>query len=169
MSVLQILGLAGFFLVLAGGILIIPFGLPGCWVILADALVYSLFTNFQTLTWPLLGVLLAMALAAEGVELLVGVYGAKHWGASNRAAAGAVAGAILGAILFSPLLFLVGAVLGAFLGSFAGAFLIEYLCDRDFRGALRSGLGAFLGRMAAIIAKTSMAVAMTGLIISRLF
>lgn len=169
MTVLSTIGLIFFFLVLAGGILVIPFGLPGCWIILADALVFALAAGFQKITWPILGVLLVMALIAEGVELMAGIYGAKRFGASRRAIAGAIAGAILGAILLSPLLFLVGAMLGAFLGSFAGAFLIEFLGDRNLRHALRSGFGAFLGRMGAILAKTGMATAMAVLIISRFF
>ena len=167
MEVLQIIGHIGFFLVMAGGILVIPFGLPGGWIILADAFVYALATGFQKITWPILGILLAMALVAEGVELLSGIWGAKRYGASRRAIAGAIAGAILGAILMSPLLFLVGAMIGAFLGAFAGAFLIEFLGDRNLRRALRSGFGAFLGRMGAILAKTGMATAMAAIIISR--
>ena len=134
---------------------------------MADAAVYVLLTGFAKISWPVLAILLGMALVGEGLELLAGFYGAKHWGASKKGMLGALVGAVLGAVLLSPLLFLVGALLGAFLGAFIGAFLVEYFFDRDANRALRSGLGAFLGRMGGILAKGALAVAMTALIISR--
>ena len=152
---------------MAAGLLSIIFGLPGCWIILADAAVYAGLTGFARISWPILAILLGMALVGEGVEFLAGVYGARRWGASRPAVLGALGGAVLGAILLSPLLFLVGALLGAFLGAFIGAFLVEYLSHRDPNRALRSGFGAFLGRIGGILAKGSMAAGMAALIISR--
>ena len=166
---LEVLGLVLFFLVMAVGVLVIVFGLPGCWIILADALVYALLTDLEKITWVVLAALLLMALAGEGVELLVNVYGAKRYGASRRAIIGAIGGAILGAVLMSPLLFLVGAVLGAFVGAFTGAFLVEFLSERNAGRALRSGWGAFLGKMGGMLAKGGAAVAMSAVIIARIF
>ena len=167
MAALELFGLILFFIVVAAGLVSIVFGLPGCWIILADAAVYALFTGFAKISWPILAILFGLALVGEGVEFLAGVYGAKRWGASRRAVLGALGGAVLGAILLSPLIFLVGALLGAFLGAFIGAFLVEYLFDRDTNRALRSGWGAFLGRTAGLLAKGAMAVGMAALIVSR--
>ena len=161
------MGMGLFFPVLAAGLVSIPFGLPGAWIILADAAVFALLTGFAKISWPVLAILFGMALIGEGVEFLAGLYGAKRWGASKKGMLGALVGAVLGAVLLSPLLFLVGALLGAFLGAFAGAFLIEYLSRRNLPQALRSGWGAFLGRTAGLLAKGAMAVGMAALIVSR--
>jgi uncharacterized protein YqgC (DUF456 family) len=169
MAALEVAGLVIFFLIIAAGMIMILFGLPGCWIILADALVYGLITRFEQVTLWVLLLLLVMASAAEGLEFIAGIYGTKYYGASRRGIAGAIVGAIIGAILMSPLLFLIGAVLGAFVGAFLGASLVEYLNDRNYKRALRAGMGAFLGKLGGILAKEIAAVAMLGILIYFIF
>lgn len=73
---------------------------------------------------------------------------------------GAVIGGIIGAGFLSGILPVVGTIIGAFVGAFAGAFIIEYLSNRDFRQARRSGEGAFMGKLVAVVVKGGLAVAM---------
>lgn len=169
MGALEIIGLVFFFIVIAAGMIIIPFSLPGCWLILADAIVYALITKFEQMGLWWLILLLVVASLAELMELFAGIYGTKYYGASRRGIAGAIIGAIVGAILMSPMLFIIGAVIGAFIGAFLGAALFEYATDRDHRRALRAGMGAFLGKMGGILAKEIAAVAMLGIIIYVIF
>ncbi len=169
MAALEIAGLVIFFLIIAAGMIMILFSLPGCWIILADAIIYGLITRFQEVNLWVLLLLLFVATAAEGLEFLAGVYGTKYYGASRRGIIGAIIGAILGAILMSPLLFLIGAVIGAFIGAFLGASIVEYLNDRNYKRAIRAGMGAFLGKLGGILAKEIAAVAMLGILIYFIF
>jgi len=169
MSGLEILGVVLLFLVILGSIVTIVFGLPGTWIILLAAIVFSLFTGFAYIPFTVIIILFLMAAFAEGIEFLAVAYGAKKYGASRRASIAAIVGAILGAILLSPFLLIVGAVLGAFVGAFVAAFLVEYLGGGDFAKASRSGYGAFLGKLGGTIAKAAMGVAMAVVIVGAIF
>ena len=53
---------------LVAGLLAIPLGLPGTFLILGAAFLYALATGFVKITWGTLALLLAAALTAEGIE-----------------------------------------------------------------------------------------------------
>jgi uncharacterized protein YqgC (DUF456 family) len=76
----------------------------------------------------------------------------------------ALVGGVAGAIMIGgPLAFVLGP-LGPVAGGFAGAFLAAFFYERsqgkDRRDALRAGWGTLLGRMAGIVLKFVIAVAM---------
>jgi uncharacterized protein YqgC (DUF456 family) len=170
LSVLSIIGLVFFFLVMALALLSHLLGLPGNWVILAEALVYALITHFNKgIGWYDLLALALMAGAGELAEFIITAYGAQKFGASKKAVAGALVGGLVGAILVNMVLPLIGAVIGAFLGVYLGAFLITYYLEKDLAKARNSGLGAFMGRIGAVLVKGSLGVAMAAVIITQIF
>src|SRR3954452_2015566 len=78
------------------GLLLIPFGLPGLWVILAGIIGYGWITNFRTLSTGFLILAIALALLGEVLESWVGFRFAKRYGGSSRAGWGALVGGVGG-------------------------------------------------------------------------
>lgn len=142
------------------GIIIIPFGVPGTFIIVANALVYGWFTNFAEVTWKFIGILLLISVLVEVVEFFMGAAAAAKYGASKLGMFGAIIGGLFGAIWLTPLSPIVGTIFGAFLGAFAGAALFEYFGSKDRQKALRAGFGAFLGSVGGKLTKIAAAVAM---------
>ena len=166
---MPVVGLIFFLLALVLGLVVIPLGLPGTFVIFGAALVYGLATRFGgAITWPMLLILLAMAVLAELVEFLLGTFTVLRFGASRWGVLGTLAGGILGAAWGSAALPVFGTLLGAFAGAFLGAFILEYMHRQDRAGAARAGLGAFVGRVLGISVNLSCAIAMVALILTRL-
>lgn len=140
------------------GLLLVPFGLPGTWVQVLGVVGYAFATDFQTVGWATITIVLALAALGEVVEFTLGGRYARKYGGGRRAAWGAILGGIAGAIIGVPV-FLIGSVIGAFVGAFAGAALMEYTRSPEIRAALRVGWGAFVGRMVATAAKSAIGVA----------
>ncbi|MFH1863133.1 MAG: DUF456 domain-containing protein [bacterium] len=158
--VLSVIGQIAYYLLLALGVLLTPLGAPGTWLILITGTVYGWATGFQHVTLDLLGWLLVIAVLLEVVEFLLSVKLAQKLGSSREASWAALAGAILGSIIGTPPLPLIGTLVGALVGAFVGAVLWEAVRGKSLEAALRSGVGAFIGRGGAIITKTAGAVTM---------
>lgn len=144
-------------LLLLAGLVLIPLGLPGLWVMLLGLLLYGWLTGFQTVGVGILLGALALALLGELVEWWVGFRFARRYGGSRRAGWGALIGGIAGALVGVPVP-VVGSVIGSFVGSFLGAVVFEYSRERHAPGSLRAGWGALLGRAVAAGAKIAFGV-----------
>lgn len=140
------------------GLLLVPFGLPGTWVQVLGVVGYGFATDFRTVGWATITIVLLLAAAGEVVEFTLGGRYARKYGGSRRAAWGAILGGLVGAFMGVPLP-IIGSIIGAFVGAFAGAALMELTRSPEIRAALRVGWGAFVGRMVAIAAKSAIAVA----------
>jgi len=168
-SIGQVIGLIFFFLFLVLGIAVIPLGFPGTFVIFADALVYGLITGFRgAITWPVLLILLGLAVLSELFEFLLGTFTTLKFGASRWGVIGTLIGGILGAAWGSALLPVVGTVLGALAGAFLGAFILEMIHRSDQSRAARAGTGAFVGRILGTTMNLSCAIAMVTILLIRL-
>lgn len=144
------LGIAGLKLLLGlGGVLgflLIPFGLPGNWLIALCALPGP----WIGLGWTPFLIQVGIALVAELLEFTSALKHAKRSGATRAGGWGGIAGSILGAFFLTALIPIpiLGTLLGAALGAFAGAFLVEVAyAQRTHPDGLRSGWGAFLGTL----------------------
>ena len=136
------------------GLVLIPLGLPGLWVIVGGILAYGWLTDFRTVgVWTIV-LAVGLAFLGEVVEWWVGFHYAKRYGGSKRAGWGALLAGIVGPIDGVPVP-LIGSVIGAFLGAFVGAVVFEYLRSRHAPTAVRAGWGAVLGRAAAAALKTA--------------
>ncbi len=169
MIVLEILGVLLFWIVMLAAILSIPFGIPGTFIILANALVYAWLTDFGEITWGFLGLLLLITIGAEVLEFFLGAATAAKYGASRFGMIGAMIGGFVGAIWATSILPLIGTLFGAFIGAFVGAALFEYFDSKDLDKSVKAGFGAFLGSLGGKLTKLAVAVAMTVMIGFRLF
>jgi len=139
------------------GLLLIPLGLPGLWVMVLGVLAYGGMTDFQTVTTGIVVLVVALAAVGEVIEAWLGFRLARIYGGSRRAGWGALAGGLIGAVVGVPVP-LVGSVIGGFLGAFAGAALLEYTRARHAGAAAGAGWGAVLGRAAAAAAKMALGI-----------
>jgi uncharacterized protein len=157
-TALFVLGTILYFLVCIGSLALLVAGLPGLWVIVVSTGVYA-WASHGELSWLTVAVFAVMALVAEVFEAIVGAWGTKKYGGSKWGMLGAIIGGLAGSIGLSVLP-VVGTLIGAFLGAFVGAFALEYIQDQDFRRARRSGTGAFMGKLVAVVLKGGLGVAM---------
>ena len=139
------------------GLLLLPFGLPGLWVMVLGVLAFGWLTDFRTITTGLIIVVVGLAVAGEVLEAWLGFRFAQRYGGSRRAGWGALAGGLAGAVIGVPVP-LVGSVIGGFVGAFAGAALFEYSVARHSGAAARAAWGAVLGRAIAAAGKMALGV-----------
>ena len=144
-------------LMLAALLLILP-GLPGTWLIIGIAGVWSLFCEPGYFGWQYFGVIVCLAALGEIVEFLAGHYGAKYFGGSTAGSYGGIAGAILGGIFGAAFLFGLGALPGALAGGFIGCFIVEKGRGAAVGPALRAAWGATLGRFGGFVVKISIGI-----------
>jgi len=139
------------------GLLLLPFGLPGLWVMVLGVLAYGWLTDFRTITTGLIMVVVGLAVAGEVLEAWLGFRFAQRYGGSRRAGWGALVGGLAGAVIGVPVP-LIGSVIGGFVGAFAGAALFEYSVARHSGAAARAAWGAVLGRAIAAAGKMALGV-----------
>jgi len=137
------------------GLVLVPLGLPGLWVMVAGIVGYGWLTDFRSVGVATIAVVLGLAFLGEIIEAWLGFRFARTFGGSRRSAWGALVGGIVGAVMGVPVP-IVGSVIGAFLGSFAGAALFEYSLSRTPETAVRARWGAVVGRAMAAAAKIAL-------------
>ena len=147
------------------GLISIPFGLPGALIILGCVLIYALSTHFAAgVGVPFFIFVCVLTLAAETADNWLSAIGAKRYGASTRSTWLSFVGGLMGAIVIGGPLALAFGPLGPILGGFLGAFIIvvihEMYLHRNFVEALRAGWGTFVGRMAGLVLKFLISIAM---------
>lgn len=153
------------FLGMLVGFATIPFGIPGTFIILGSIFVYAFATDFSAgVSLPFFIFLCVLTLVAETADNWLTAIGAKRYGASTGSLWLTVLGGLLGAILIGGpaaiLLGPLGPIAGGFIGAFAAVVAYELYAGKSRREALRAGWGSFLGRMAGIVLKLVIAIAM---------
>lgn len=140
------------------GVVLTLLTLPGTWLIVLAALLVKLWQPLM-LPWWVIGTAGGLAVLGEIVEFGASAVGAAKGGASKRGAAGAVVGSLLGALIGSLVPpFPLGTIAGGVLGAGIGTLVVEKgVVLRSWKDAVRSGGGAAAGRLAATLAKTSIA------------
>ena len=137
------------------GLVLVPLGLPGLWVMVGGFLLYAAATDFRTAgTWSIV-IVVGLAFGGEILENWLGFRFAKRYGGSSRSGWGALIGGLIGAGVGIPIP-LIGSVIGAFIGAFAGAVVFEYTASRQLEVAVGAGWGTVLGRAAAAAAKIAL-------------
>jgi uncharacterized protein YqgC (DUF456 family) len=135
------------------GLLIIPLGMPGTWVMLLSAVLYFWLAPAAEFGWAVIIGCLCIALVAEVLEFMFAAGYTKKYGGSNRAAWGAIIGGLIGVFVGVPIPVL-GSIIGGFVGAFAGAMIAEFSRGTSAEGATRAATGATIGRAVAIALKT---------------
>lgn len=141
-------------LLVAAGLvgLVVPF-LPGAILLFGGLFLAAwiedfAYVGFGTLT--ALGIMAALTFVCDAAGT---AFGAKRYGASKRAIAGAAIGSVIG--------FFFG-IVGILLGPFIGAVIGELSTNPSIFAATRAGIGAALGLAIAVAAKLALAFAMIG-------
>ena len=150
-ALLTVIGLAG---------LLLPV-LPGAPLLFLGLLCAAWAENFRYVgLWTLL-LFAAMAGLTYVVEFFSSILGAKMYGGSRRAMAGAAIGGIVGLFFGIP---------GILLGPFVGAVLGELSLQRTLDQASRAGFGTVVGMAVGVAGKLAIGIAMVGLfVLVRLF
>jgi uncharacterized protein len=135
--------------------------LPGLWLILAFCAGYAWATGGAYIgVWTLV-ILLALAAVGEVLETLAAAAGAKKAGATKTGMLLAIVGAFVGGVVFTVLTVpVLGTLIGVCVGAFFGGFAGDVLRGRRQDQAVRSGIGAAIGRVFGTIIKVSFGVAM---------
>jgi hypothetical protein len=140
--------------------LILP-ALPGSPLLFVGLVCAAWAENFAYVGWRTLTLLGGLAFLAWLADFIAGAFGAKRFGASNRAMVGSGIGALVGMFFGIP---------GLLLGPFIGAVIGELTARTDLRAASRAGIGAFFGLVLGTAAKMALAFAMIGIFLAvRLF
>jgi uncharacterized protein YqgC (DUF456 family) len=140
-------------LAVVGGLLLVPLGLPGLWLMLVAAVGYRVVLPQGPIGWATIAVVAALALVAEGLEWWLSARYTRKYGGSRRAGWGALLGGFIGALVGVPVP-VIGSVLGGLVGSFVGALVAEYSVTGHGPTAHRAAMGSLVGRVATIVVKT---------------
>ena len=141
------------------------FGLPGNWINVAAAAIYWWLMPPESESrvafgWPVLLVVVLLAIAGELVELAMSAVGVAKLGGSKRGAilavGGSMVGALLGAIIGLPIPVIgqfVAVLVFASLGAMGGAVLGEYWKGKELGESIQIGHAAFWGRLFGTLGK----------------
>ena len=129
---------------------VVPF-LPATPLVFAGALLHAFATDWDPIGPGRLAVLGAIAAAGWLLQQLAGALGARHYGGTRAAVAGALIGTVVG--LFT-------APIGLLLGPIVGAIAGELLATGRLRDSVQSGLGALIGLAAGAVTNLVASLAM---------
>ena len=141
-------------IVLIASLIMIPFGLPGLWVMLGAAVIYAYTGGGAAISTTTLVLVGLVAVIAEVVEYVLSARYVRIYGGSRRGAWGAIIGGTIGAIMGVPIP-IIGSLIGAFAGSFIGALIAELGAGAAKRDASRAAFGALVGRAVAAALKVA--------------
>jgi len=140
-------------LVLTGLVGLVLPALPGAALLIAGFALAAWAEGFRYVGAGSLTVITVLGCLIFAVDFIAGSLGAKHFGASPRAAVGAALGALAG--------FWLGPI-GFFVGPFFGAMIGELSAQRTLHQASRAGIGATIGLVLGAAAKLALGLTMLG-------
>src|SRR5437867_13391117 len=100
MTALSLIALAGADVV---GLILIPLGLPGLWVMVGGILAYGWLTAFRSVGVATIAIVLGIALLGEILDQWLAFYYAKRYGGSTRSGWGGLLGRRTGALIVVPI------------------------------------------------------------------
>lgn len=127
--------------------------LPGPPMIFAGLVLAAWAEGFAHVGHAAIAIMAVLAAAASLIDFLAGVLGARHFGASRKAMAGALVGVVIGLFFGIP---------GIVFGPFIGAVIGELAARKPFRAAGLAGVGAWLGMVIGAAAKVALGALMIG-------
>ena len=139
-------------------LMLIFFGLPGTWVIIAIVGLWALLSDSVNFGWQFFALIIGLAGIGELVEFIAGYYGAKRFGGSGKGSVGGIVGALAGGFMGASLFFGFGALPGALAGGFAGCFFMEKYQGASSAAAANAAFGSTLGRFGGFVVKLSIGI-----------
>ncbi len=124
---------------------------PGSLIVWSGILIHKLWMADASVAWEVVIITGIITLIGQLAEFVLGVWGARKFGATWNGAVGALLGAFIGFFLPPPFFWLiVGPVIGAIIG--------ERLAGRSFKAGSKAGLGTVIGGIVAFALKFSLSV-----------
>ena len=143
------------------GVVLTLLTLPGIWAMLLVAMLCTWWQPDLYSLWTL-GVVAAIAIAAEIAEGLSSAAGSAKTGGSRAGIVGALVGSLVGLVagtIFLVFIPLIGSIIGAIAGAGVGAVVAERgIAKRPWDESIRSGKGAAVGRALSTVIKGCFAV-----------
>lgn len=140
--------------------IIVPI-IPSIPLIWLGSFIYAIFTHFEKITWVVLLIFALLTIFSIVLENIGNVYGAKRFGATKWGIIGSIAGTGVG--------FYTGGPVGLILGPVIGTIIFEFIGGKGYKGALKSGLGNFVGFLGGSILKFVVGLAMIIVFIWKVF
>lgn len=129
---------------------------PGNFIVWAGVIAHKLWLGDASVSWKIVLVTGVITLLGQAGDLLLGIWGARKFGASWNGAVGALLGAGVGLFVPPPLFWLiVGPVLGAVVG--------EVYTGRTWQDGGGAGLGTIIGGAVAFAVKFGLSVCVVGI------
>lgn len=142
-----------FFIGLAASLLPI---VPGSLIVWCGVLMHKLWMGDASVTWNSVILTGIITLVGQLTDIVLGIWGARKFGASWKGAVGALFGALVGCFLPPPLLWLV-------IGPVVGAIIGELLAGRSIKAGSQAGLGTIIGGIVAFAVKFGLSVCVVAL------
>ena len=140
--------------------IIVPI-IPSIPLIWLGSFIYAIFTHFEKITWVVLLIFALLTIFSIVLENIGNVYGAKKFGATKWGIIGSIVGTGVG--------FYTGGPIGLILGPVIGTIVFEFIGGKGYKGALKSGLGNFVGFLGGSILKFVVGLAMIIVFIWKVF
>lgn len=148
-----------FYLTMLLGVVLVPLGLPGEFLIVIATGVFILAAGSGIISWGTFLALLVLGILAEIIEFFAGLFGAKVKG-SLWSGVGAIIGGIAGAFIGAPFGLIVGSLVGVFAGTFFGAYLVELYISKHSDQAMTVAGAALVARLIGVAVKVTIALVM---------
>ncbi|MDG1241564.1 MAG: DUF456 domain-containing protein [Opitutae bacterium] len=124
---------------------------PGSLIVWSGILIHKLWMGDASVTWKIVILTGVITLIGQLADFVMGVWGARKFGATWKGAVGALLGAFIGFFLPPPLLWLiVGPVIGAIIG--------ELIAGRTFKAGSKAGFGTMIGGIIAFALKFGLSI-----------
>lgn len=130
--------------------------LPGLPLAFAGMLLAAWTGGFEAISPATIVVLGVLALLAQSLDFLAGLFGAQRVGASRHGLAGAALGTLAGLFFGLP-----GLIIGPFVGAVAG----EIAHGRALGLASKVGLGTWIGMVVGAVVKLALGGLMLGVFV----
>jgi uncharacterized protein len=163
------LWLAGLLVLCMAGVALTLVRLPGPWLLVGAATVYSWHYDWAKPAWQVLIVIVVMAVIGEVLEMAASAFAAGKAGASRRAMLSALVGGVVGMFVFSVPLPIIGTILGGALGCFIGAAIGEWSTRKHVGHVARVGLFAATGQVVGAVVKIMVVLMMFATTVIALF
>jgi uncharacterized protein YqgC (DUF456 family) len=136
--------------------------MPANWIVWAGIVIHKLWLGEASVGWDIVLITGIITLFGQLADFILGIWGARRFGASWKGAIGAVLGALIGFFLPPPLFWL---IIGPIVGAIAG----ELYAGRTWRDGSRAGIGTIIGRAIAFAVKFGLSVCIIGIFFLGLF
>lgn len=132
---------------------------PGTLIVWLGVLIHKILLGPESVSWTFFWFATAMTIAAQVIDLALGYWGARRFGASWQGAVGGIVGGIVGLLFLN--------IPGLFIGSIAGVMAVEIARRKTLREAGRASVGMIIGGILGFAAKLGLAfVIIAGFFIS---